>query len=547
MAKHIIFGAAGTGKTTKLISILEEQFNKGLKPSDVCFCTYSRAAANEAKDRVMSKFNFKKEDIPYFGTMHAICYKRFFLGKKPINSKQKDMFFKKEGIGYDIIEDDEDLLTNEAFSDKPGNILLGFYDKLRISYCKDINSFKSDKGLQDAFNLLHGSSFDILFMNGFSLFKVLQNYESYKKELGVIDFVDMILEAYKQHLMINTQILIVDEFQDLSPLQYEIYKLWSENKSEVYLAGDDDQTIYNFICANSEFLLEERKKLKKEKGDEEIILDKTYRLPKEINEMCKEYLRNNIRHENRIDKDITSHKNGGEIVEDYIGLNLHRVLEFIRPDKFTFILTRTNYYKRVLIDEVLVPNGIIYHEIRGKSIWNDRTINIYNACFKILNRIQLEPIEVEYLIKNIPFKFGLLKKGLKSNFKSLMKKEKYSISDMLEIGFSFNLFTLDSYDRLYSVLDISDSLKKSFIAKPSKIIEYPIRIRIGTIHSSKGKEAEDVILFKDVSKRVAIEASKDKKSWEDEMRVFYVGQSRCKERLVILRGGFVFGEPDFIP
>jgi DNA helicase-2/ATP-dependent DNA helicase PcrA len=263
--------------------------------------------------------------------------------------------------------------------------------------------------------------------------------------------------------------------------------------------------------------------------------------------MCKDYLRNHIRADKRIDKNIESHKEEGEIIEEYIGLDLSRVLEFIRRDKFTFILTRTNYYKKVLIDEVFVPNGIVYHEIRGKSIWNDRTIHLYNACFRLLNKMPLEGIEVEYLIKNIPFKLGLLKKGTKSNYKSLMNKEKYSISDMLEIGFNFNLFNLDSYDKLFNVLDITDSLKKTFLAKPTKLIEYPIRLKIGTIHSSKGKEAEDVILFKDVSRRVALEASKDKKSWEDEIRVFYVGQSRSKERLVILRGGFRFGEPDFIP
>ena len=138
---------------------------------------------------------------------------------------------------------------------------------LRISSKAVIESFNSSKELQEAFNSFGDSSFDILFMNGFNLFNVLINYEIYKKELGVIDYVDMILEAYLQNLKINTRILIVDEFQDLSPLQYKLYKLWSDNKEEVYLAGDDDQTIYNFICANSEFLLEERKKVSRRKKE----------------------------------------------------------------------------------------------------------------------------------------------------------------------------------------------------------------------------------------------------------------------------------------
>lgn len=547
MAKHIIFGAPGTGKTYNLIKIMEEHLNKGIKPENICFCSYTRAAANEAKERVINKFNLKKENLPLFGTIHSLCYKRFCLGTEVIKQTQKQEFFCDVNLDYDIVRDDEDLLTNEKAFETIGNIILSFYDRLRLSFCITIRDLKNEDELKKVFHKLKEKNYNILFGGSFNLFEVLKNYEEFKREYKLIDFIDMLLIAYKKNYIIQSDILIVDEFQDLSPLQYELYKLWSKNKKEIYLAGDDDQTIYRFICADSKYLLNEKNSLDKKNGDEVIILPRTYRMLSNIHDYCLSYIRKNVKKENRVDKNTLPMKKGGEIIEEEIDGNLERVLDFIREDKFTFILFRTNYYKKIFIEEVLIPKGKIYYEIRGRSIWNYRTINLFNATVKLINKQSLESEEVRYLIENIPFKLGLLKKGLKSKFKDMEKKEKYNISDLLELGFDLKLFSLLKFDKLFDIYKITDSLKKTFKEAPKKIIELPIRLKLGTIHSSKGKEADDVILFKDVSRFIAGEITKDNESWESEMRVFHVGQSRAKERLIILRGGFRFSERDLIP
>ena len=544
MGKHVIYGAPGTGKTTFLLKIVEKYLDKGIPPERIAFCSFSKAASSEAKTRAISKFGFEKSDIPYFGTIHSMCYRHFFLGKK---LAKKAEFFKQVNIEYKEVEENENFLADYEGYKEAGDIIMDFYYKLRLKFCKNIYEIK-EKELKNYFYELPISedNYMELFVGTFNLHNILLKYEEWKKENDVIDFIDMLLAAYKNKWVIPTDILIIDEFQDLSPLQYEIYKIWSKDKEEIYIAGDDDQTIYNFLCADSGFLIKERENLIKEEGDEEIILDKTYRLREKIHKFVSNYIRRNIKGQ-RIDKKVIAMKKGGEIISLYLDGNLEELLEYIRKDKSTFILFRTNYYKNFFIENILIPSGIIYDVIRGNGVWNKRTINIFNACIHLYNKEKLSWEEVKYLIENIPYKFGLMKRGLKTQFKDMKRDTNYSLSDLLKIGFNITLFRyINNFNKLYSLLKISDKIKESFIKTRKEIINYPILLKVGTIHSAKGKEADDVFLFKDVSYKI-VKSINNNKIWDSEIRVFFVGMSRAKERLIILKGGFKNANTDIIP
>ena len=549
MPTHIVLGSAGCGKTFSLIGKVEHEVDLGTPLKKICFCTFSKAAAEEARERLMLKFGCEKEDLHLCGTIHSICYKKYCTDKKVIKEKQKKLFFKLQHLDYEVIKTDEDLITNESNKNIPGNLILNFYDKFRMGACKDITQIQSEKELVDVYTKLNIQSIEYhsLFSNTFNIYKVLEKYEEYLKENDLIDFAGMLLTAYNNNFIVDADILLIDEFQDLSPIQFFIYQLWAKDKKEVYISGDPNQTIYIFNLANADFLLNEMKSLDLNNGDEKIILPKTFRMASKINTYCSDYINKHMRKDKHIHSNIEPVKDGGEIIEEEIEGDLSRIGEFIDNNKSTFILARTNYYKKKIIEDFLIPNGIPYGEIKGKSIWDKKAVGIFNMTIKLVEKKPLNEEDASLLFECIPFKFGLMKRGSKIKFKKSIKKELYDYSDIINGGFDVGLSKFLNYKDIYDVLDISESTKIAFKAAKKERVELPIALKISTIHGGKGREADTVIIFKDISKRIAEEASKSVGAFESEIRVFYVGQSRAREKLIILRGGFSRSDKYMIP
>lgn len=492
-----------------------------------------------------------KKKIPLLGTIHSICFKKFCSDKKVISEKQKKEFFELNRMDYEFTKAAGDELVVGDFNMKThGNLIISFYDMLRSNLCKDISDFKNESELKKAFIGLkeHPMDFSSIFVSTFGPYKILVEYEKFKSARNLIDYADMLLIAYKNKYTIpEASILFCDEYQDISPIQEKLLSLWAKDKKEVYIVGDPNQTIYQWSGASADFLLDEIKKLDKKKGDELILLPKTYRMSSVINKHCHEYVLNNIRRDKQIVHEVKPNKEGGEVIKEDLGGDLSRVLEFIRPNIPTFILLRTNYYKKVLIEEILIPNGILFKEIRGQSLWNAHTISLFNGIVNLIEKKPLDPFQADALFDAVPFKLGLLKRGAKSDFKNKDKKEEYNFQDLLDAGFNELLSKFLSYEKIFDMLDLTDRIKLAFESMEKKLIDPVIHLEVGTIHASKGLGRTDVIVFADVSKKIVHEMAKSQDNFESEIRVFYVGQSRARERLVILRGGFKHSDRYVIP
>ena len=73
---QVILGPPGTGKTSTLLGLLEEELDRGTCPEDIGFFTFTKQAVQEGKSRAMSKFAITKNQQPYFRTLHSLCFQQ---------------------------------------------------------------------------------------------------------------------------------------------------------------------------------------------------------------------------------------------------------------------------------------------------------------------------------------------------------------------------------------------------------------------------------------------------------------------------------------
>ena len=81
MTIKIIYGPPGTGKTTTLLQIVEKEFKSGIAPTNIAFVSFTRKAMREAIDRACELFDYTKDELPYFRTIHSLC--RMITGINP--------------------------------------------------------------------------------------------------------------------------------------------------------------------------------------------------------------------------------------------------------------------------------------------------------------------------------------------------------------------------------------------------------------------------------------------------------------------------------
>ena len=84
---NIVLGPPGTGKTTKLLNLVEQHLNEGIRPEHIGYLAFTRKAADEAAERAFAKFNYTREDLPYFRTIHSLCFQQLNLKRSDVMTK----------------------------------------------------------------------------------------------------------------------------------------------------------------------------------------------------------------------------------------------------------------------------------------------------------------------------------------------------------------------------------------------------------------------------------------------------------------------------
>jgi len=259
----IIFGPPGTGKTFRLLEILEEKLHDKVEPRDICFITFTRRGTAEAKTRAWRKFGFVPEDMNLWRTIHSLAFRQMHLRTSMmIQLSDYEEFGELAKIhikGTDPYE--------EAF-------IPGIPQGNRILFIENLSRLKEEplKKTYEDFNDAEITWREVE--------DVSKQYTKFKKYRGIMDFTD-VLERFSSDHYINrfpkVESLIIDEAQDLSSLQWTIIHKLSNRIGEIYVAGDDDQAIYEWAGADVH-------QFQNFPGDREI-LSQSYRLPRKLVEL----------------------------------------------------------------------------------------------------------------------------------------------------------------------------------------------------------------------------------------------------------------------
>ena len=462
-----IFGTAGAGKTTELIRTINELFENGVKPEEICFVSFTKKAVDEMIERMVSKFpNYTRERFNSFKTLHALCYS--IADNKNI-LQQKDFFTIARDMGMQISTYQS---TEEGGGSKQGDKVLTVESLSRLRMVSLKQQWR-DCNFEDC---------------PFVLVEDWSNHlKEYKKQHNKIDFTDL-LENYRSGALKHIKHFIIDEAQDLSPLQWSVVDQMTKQCEKVYLAGDDDQAIYNWAGADVNYIL-------KLKSDEETVLDKTHRLPKKVYSISREILKkikNRKPKENEPDRD-----DGTVLLEDSF-----ESIDFEKNEEY-LILVRNRFQTSKIIQR-MEELGLPYIAFNQSS----------TDCKEIKAIVAWERFRKT---KEITYRDFEAIQGY-STF--LRKFKKDSIPENL----------LLPWFKVMNLMPVSKSnYFRIFLENGYKFRDEP-KIKISTIHQAKGGEADNVILLTDMSHTTFQNVNS-----EDEHRVWYVAVSRCKKNLIIVR------------
>ena len=494
--RTIIAGPPGTGKTHTLIHkhLYNELYINKTDPKKICYITFSNAAADEARERIQKEYPTFEFD--WISTMHS-------MGTKMLNIDTNAQLLKDKNWN--------------AFKNKYGHIDMHFetierengFHEYKNQYMKIIEYSRSTKtSLQDA-----AIKLDLIdYISEPLLEQINQDIIDYKRDYNMFEFSDMISDFVEKRLCPSLDVIFLDEAQDLNPLQWEMFFYIESQCERSFVAGDDDQAIYAFQGADPKTFIN-----LKGTADHQTL---SRRVPRQIHKMAISILENI---DERREKTWEPREAEGKVIEN---------LEIEDIDFSTgqwMILTRTNDQMKQLVP--LFQNLGYRFDCKFNDLLPLEIIKAINDWNRLNKGASISGEEAQNIYQFLRFDKGDVKYGFSSG-KSLTNIDSV---DMDELRMEHGLIAHGDWTAL-RFKEYQTNYIKDLITSGEDLSK-PARIKLSTIHSVKGEESENVILFTDLE-RIIYEAAQVNK--DTEHRLFFVGVTRAKQNLFIMNQGYEY-------
>ena len=564
----IVLAGPGSGKTlviTQRVRYLIEAYH--VRPQEILVITFTKAAAQEMQSRFQA---LSRQRGVTFGTFHAVFfhilkYAYHYSAANILTEEKKYQILQRllseSGLHF---EDEKETLSEIA---------------------SEISVVKNE---QIPLEHYYSKSCPEEVFRGF-----YRKYEEVHRREGLLDFDDMmtmtyelltqradILAAWQRHY----RYILVDEFQDINLLQYAILRLLADPERNLFIVGDDDQSIYRFRGAKPEIMLNFPKDYPDAK---QIVLDRNFRSVASVIRAAQLVIRENTKRFAK--RAVHVRKGQGQIdIREFSGQE-HESLYLIKkvqeslaggmPPNEIAVLYRTNQGARPYAERLMefnipfemrdaLPN--IYEHWIAKDLFAylhlarerlDRAefLQVMNRPKRYIARdaIDAKVISLETLRTYYEDKDWMLDRidRLELDLRMLKDMAPYAAVNYIRYGMNYEEY-LQEYakarrmkpEELTDILDeIQDgcrpfktveawyehltAYKERLLEQRGKKERDPDAITLATLHSAKGLEFQEVFLVDVNEGTIPHRKASMEADLEEERRLFYVGMTRAKDRL----------------
>ena len=571
----LVLAGAGSGKTKVLTNRIAYLIENGVSEDNILAITFTNKASKEMREREVKILGKLAYDIQ-ISTFHS-------FGLKLLKENYGVLGYSKN---FNILDSDDSLTVIKKII-KELNLNPKFYNAREIK--SKISSAKNELIDIDSFSKMEYDN------------NILLIYKKYLNKLKVnnsVDFDDLLvlpIKLFREHKDIleyyqdKYKYVLIDEYQDTNEAQYMLSKLLCQEHRNIFVVGDNDQSIYAFRGANYKNILNFEKDYK---DCEVILLEENYRSTKNILDAANSVIKHN---KDRKDKNLKSNHGIGEKVKyvkvetdkdecSYVSSKINELHNSGVKYEDIAILYRTNAQSRILEEEML-KNGIPYRIVGSFYFYNRKEIKDLLCYLRLINN-PLDDVSLLRVIntpkrgigdktidalsekannENISL-FDAISEGKELKFKNLILEmqelaQNLTLTQIVDMVLDksgmkeeFGDKTLDgeirlenleefksitkNYEEEYGVLNLEDFLAEiSLVSDVEEYKDEDNRVSLMTIHSVKGLEFDNVFVTgmeEEIFPHYNSINEGTRDAIEEERRLCYVAITRAKKNLWLL-------------